>query len=132
MKAVAFSEAGTRILVLSVIAAVIWAVAGCGFSYNSTAGKSPAESAVPIITCSASPTSVISGNSVQISTKASSPLGLPLSYSYGATAGSIASEGSFGHAGHSGRGRKHHCHLQSGRHDGQCSFLRNHGGRSVL
>ena len=93
MKAVAFSEAGSRILVLSVIAAAIWAIAGCGVSYNSTAGKSPAESAVPIITCSANPTSVLSGNSAQISTKAMSPLGLPLSYSYGATAGSIASEG---------------------------------------
>jgi hypothetical protein len=93
MKTVAFSEAGTRILVLSVIAAVIWAIAGCGVSYNSTAVKSPAGSAVPVIACSASPTSVISGNSVQISTKASSPLGLPLSYSYGATAGSVASEG---------------------------------------
>src|ERR1700691_6169121 len=94
MKAGAFSEARSRVLVLSVVAAAIWAIAGCGVSYNSTAGKSPAGSAVPIITCSASPTTVLSGNSVQISTKALSPLGLPLSYSYGATAGSIASDGS--------------------------------------
>jgi hypothetical protein len=93
MKAVAFSEAGSRIVVLSVIAGAIWAIAGCGFSYNSAAAKSPAESTVPIITCSANPTSVVSGNSVQISTKATSPLGLPLSYSYGTTAGSIATDG---------------------------------------
>jgi hypothetical protein len=93
MKAVTFSEAGSGIFALSVIAAVIWGIAGCGVSYNSTAGKSPAGSAVPIVTCSASPTTVVSGNSAQISTKAMSPLGLPLSYSYGATAGSIASEG---------------------------------------
>ena len=93
MKTVAFSKAGTRMLVLSVIAAAIWAVAGCGASYNSTAVKSPADAAVPIITCSATPTSVLSGSSAQISTKAMSPLGLPLSYSYGATAGSIASDG---------------------------------------
>ena len=93
MKAVAFSEAGSRTLVLSVIAAAIWAIAGCGFSYNSSAVKNPAESAVPVISCSASPAIVVSGNSAQISTKASSPLGLPLSYSYSATAGSIASDG---------------------------------------
>jgi PKD domain len=93
MKAVAFSKAGTRILVLSVIAAAILAIAGCGFSYNSGAVKSTAASAIPVITCSANPASVLSGNSVQISAKASSPLGLPLSYSYGATAGSIASDG---------------------------------------
>ncbi len=93
MKAVAFSKAGTRILAVSVIAAAIWAIAGCGVSYHSTAVKGPAESAVPVITCSASPTSVISGSSVRISAKASSPLGLALSYSYGATAGSVASDG---------------------------------------
>lgn len=93
MKAVASSDAGTTILILFVVAPMIWVIAGCGFSYNSTAAKSPAKSAVPLITCSANPTSVISGNSVQISTQAMSPLGLPLSYSYGATGGSIASEG---------------------------------------
>jgi hypothetical protein len=93
MKTVAFSEACSGSLVLAVIAASIWAIAGCGATYNSTAGKSPADAALPIITCSASPTSVLSGSSAKISTKALSPLGLPLSYSYGATAGSIASEG---------------------------------------
>ncbi len=93
MKPVAFSKAGIALLVLSVIAPAIWAIAGCGVSYNSTAAKSPAESSVPIITCTATPTSVMSGSSVQIAAKAMSPLGLPLSYSYGATAGSVASQG---------------------------------------
>ena len=93
MKAVAFSKAGSRVFVLSVIAAAIWAIAGCGVSYDSAAGKSPAGSTAPFITCSANPTTVLSGNSAQISTKAMSPVGLPLSYSYGATAGSVASEG---------------------------------------
>ena len=93
MKTVAFSEACGRILVLAVIAASIWAVAGCGASYNSTAVKGPADAAVPIVTCSASPASVLSGSSAQISTKALSPLGLPLTYSYGASSGTIASDG---------------------------------------
>jgi hypothetical protein len=93
MKAVVSSKAGARVLVLSVTVAAIWAIAGCGFSYNSAAAKNPAETSFPIITCSASPASVISGNSAHISTKAMSPLGLPLSYSYGASAGSIASDG---------------------------------------
>jgi hypothetical protein len=93
MKKVTFLKAGSRMLVLSIIGASIWAVGGCGASYNSTGVKSPADAAVPIITCSATPTSVLSGSSAQISTKALSPLGLPLSYSYGATAGSIASDG---------------------------------------
>jgi hypothetical protein len=93
MKPVVFSKAGIAILLLSAIAPAIWAIAGCGFSYNSTAGKSPAQSSLPIITCTANPTSVVSGSSVQIAAKAMSPLGLPLSYSYGATAGSVASQG---------------------------------------
>jgi len=93
MKSVAFSKAGITLLVLSAIAPAIWAIAGCGFSYNSAAAKSPAESSLPIITCTANPTSVRSGSSVQIAAKAMSPLGLPLSYSYGATAGSVANQG---------------------------------------
>jgi hypothetical protein len=93
MKPVAFSKAGIALLVLSAIAPVLWAIAGCGFSYNSTAAKSPAESSLPTITCTANPTSVMSGSSVQIAAKATSPLGLPLSYSYGTTAGSVASQG---------------------------------------
>ena len=81
-------------LVLSAIAPVIWAIAGCGFSFSiPAAAKSPAESSLPTISCLANPTSVISGSSVQIAAKAMSPLGLPLSYSYGATAGSVASQG---------------------------------------
>jgi hypothetical protein len=93
MKPIAFSQARITALVLSVVAPAIWAIAGCGVSYNSTASKSPAESSVPIITCTATPTSVMSGSSVQIASKAMSPLGLPLSYSYDATAGSVAAQG---------------------------------------
>ena len=93
MKAVTFSDAGTRILVLPVIVVAIWAIAGCGFADNSTAGKSPEQSSVPVITCTANPASVVSGSGVQIASKAMSPLGLPLSYSYSATAGSVAAQG---------------------------------------
>jgi hypothetical protein len=93
MKAILFSKSGITTLLLSAIALAIWAIAGCGLSYNSAAGKSLAEPSLPIITCIANPTSVISGTSVQIAARAMSPLGLPLSYSYGATAGSVTSHG---------------------------------------
>jgi hypothetical protein len=92
MKKLAFSRVG-EIVIPCAMALAICAVTGCSVSFNSTAGMSSTNSSTPTITCSANPTSVISGNSAQISTKAVSPLGLPLAYSYGATGGSLINQG---------------------------------------
>lgn len=47
----------------------------------------------PTITCSANPSTAVSGTDIAISTSASSPQNRPLTYSYTATAGVIASSG---------------------------------------
>jgi hypothetical protein len=47
----------------------------------------------PTVTCSASPSTVISGTSVQISTVGTSPQNRPLTYSYTASAGQVTSNG---------------------------------------
>ena len=93
MKDLAFSHVGTRTPTICAMALAICAITGCGVSYNSTTEKGPMDSSTPIITCSANPMSIVSGNSAQIEAKAMSPLGLPLTYSYGATGGSLTSQG---------------------------------------
>jgi len=90
MKHVAFSRVSTT--ALSAMALAVCAIAGCGVSKNST-GENLADSSAPIVTCSANPTTVVSGNSALISTKAVSPLGLPLTYSYSTTEGSLTNQG---------------------------------------
>jgi hypothetical protein len=93
MKNVALLRVGTTTLILCAMALAICTIAGCGFSYNSAAEKSLTSASSPIVSCSANPTSVITGTSTQISVKALSPEGLPLTYSYSATAGSLISKG---------------------------------------
>jgi hypothetical protein len=80
-------------LILSAMAVMIYSLAGCGVSFNSAAEKGVTGSSAPIVNCTANPTSIMSGNSALISTKAISPLGLPLAYSYNATGGSLTSQG---------------------------------------
>jgi hypothetical protein len=93
MKQCDFRRAATGTLILCAAVFAMCAIAGCGFSYNSSALKDSADSSSPVVNCSASPISVMSGNSVQISAKAVSPLGLPLTYSYNATGGSLKNQG---------------------------------------
>jgi hypothetical protein len=92
MKDVALSRA-SRIAHVLCAAVAACTITGCGFSSNSAAEKGPADSFAPIVSCSANPASVVSGNSAQITTMAVSPLGLPLTYSYGITGGSLTSQG---------------------------------------
>jgi hypothetical protein len=93
MKGSLVSFVGKTTLILSAMAAMIYTLAGCGVSFNSAAEKDVTGSSAPIVSCTANPTSIMSGNSAVISTKAISPLGLPLTYSYNTTGGSLTSEG---------------------------------------
>ena len=93
MKDVVLSHVGRITLTTCAMALTIYALTGCGVSFNSTAEKGVTASSAPIVTCSANPASVVSGNSAQISTKAFSALGLSLAYSYDATGGSLTNQG---------------------------------------
>jgi hypothetical protein len=93
MKVAGSSHFVTAILILCAGAVAICAITGCGFSNNSAAEKNLVNSFLPVVTCSANPTSVVSGGSSKISATAVSPLGLPLSYSYDATGGSLTNQG---------------------------------------
>ena len=93
MTDIAFSKSGKRTLFLCTLAFVIFAITGCSVSYNAAEEKGITSASAPIVDCSATPTNLMSGSSALISTKAVSPLGLPLTYSYGATAGSLTSQG---------------------------------------
>jgi hypothetical protein len=94
MKFFAYSVAVKRSLAVCLTLSFLQVVAGCGFSYNSAAEKNLASFSTPIISCSASPNSVTSGNNSLIAAHAVSPIGLPLTFSFGSSAGSITSQGS--------------------------------------
>jgi hypothetical protein len=93
MKRFDFRRTGKKTLILCAMALAIAVIAGCGFTPNSTVEKAPMSSSSPVVTCAANPSSVVSGGSSQIVTKAVSPDGLPLTYTYSATEGSLQSQG---------------------------------------
>jgi hypothetical protein len=93
MKGSLLSFLGKTTLILSAFAIMIYTLAGCGASFNSAAEKDVTGSSAPVVSCIADPTSMTSGDSAAISTRAISPLGLPLTYSYNTTGGSLTSQG---------------------------------------
>ena len=66
---------------------------GCGVSYRSPTGQASPSAARPVLSCSANPTSILSGGIAQVAAKATSPLGLPLTFSFTASSGTISSQG---------------------------------------
>ena len=93
MKRFDFRRTGKKTLILCAMALAIAVIAGCGYTTHSTVENAPTNSSSPVVTCSANPSSVVSGSSSQIVTKAVSPEGLPLTYTYSATEGSLQSQG---------------------------------------
>jgi hypothetical protein len=83
-----------RVITVCLLPVMLDVIAGCGFSYNSAADKNLANYSKPVISCSANPNNVISGSNALIAARAVSPLGLPLTYSFGASSGAITTQGS--------------------------------------
>jgi hypothetical protein len=94
MKDFVYSVAVLRVLAVCLTLSFLEIVTGCGFSYNSAAEKDLTSFSTPVISCSANPSNVTSGNNALIAAKAVSPIGLPLTYTFGTSAGSIVSQGS--------------------------------------
>ncbi len=90
---IAFSKLGGRTLRVCALAFAIVAITGCSASFNAAEVKGTTSASDPIVNCSAASTNVMSGSNAVISAKAVSPLGLPLTYSYGSSAGSLTSQG---------------------------------------
>ena len=88
MKAIACSEVGVTILILLAMARAICTMNGY-VTYNVQA----AGSTYPTLSCSASPTAVMLGNTVAITAAGHSPEGRPLTYSWSASSGAISSHG---------------------------------------
>jgi hypothetical protein len=93
MKYCAFPSMIAKVVAVCLLLLMFDVVAGCGFSYNSVAAKDFASYSTPVISCSANPSNVISGSNALIAAHAVSPLGLPLTYSFGASSGTISSQG---------------------------------------
>src|ERR1700688_241284 len=93
MMDIAFSKLGRRTLRVCALAFAIVAITGCSASFNAAEVKGTTSASDPIVNCSAASTNLMSGSNAVISAKTVSPLGLPLTYSYGSSAGSLTSQG---------------------------------------
>ncbi|HEY4046238.1 MAG TPA: Ig-like domain-containing protein, partial [Acidobacteriaceae bacterium] len=85
-----------RHLCYSAIASAVLVITGCGYSAKQAArATSSAGSAQPIsLACSVNPSVVSLGQSATITSAASNPANLPLTYSYNASSGSVSGNGS--------------------------------------
>jgi hypothetical protein len=82
-----------KVVTVCLLLVMLDVLAGCGFSYNAAGEKAFASYATPVLSCAANPNNVVSGNNALIAAHAVSPLGLPLTYSFGASSGTITSQG---------------------------------------
>jgi hypothetical protein len=92
MNLVVFSRVSVKSLLIGLVVLAIYSITGCGVSYTSSE-KAAADDSAPSVFCSAIPATVVSGKTAQISTIAVSPINLPLTYSYAATAGTLTNQG---------------------------------------